>query len=238
MKIVVNKQKFVDSIIAPSSKLAENLLLTGKNGLLKTITSSADNSVILQSSIDYKGEDINNLIIPEVKTFLRLFSNIEDEEITLNVNDNQILYKSENISFKYHLLDETYFTNKKTLNEEKLNKLSYDIEFQFSKQKLSEILKYNSIIPEAQKLYFYANDKNVVAKIGDEQKPNINEITTTLAEQYDGDFSGEMYPLSIENILLLCFSDVNSINISIKKDLKIFKFETPGVRYILSGLVK
>lgn len=238
MKIVVDKKDFVDCIVTPASKLADNLLLTTQDNKIKTLTSSPDNSVILQTSCPLKGDYATKIIIPEVKTFLRLFGNINENELTLQISDNQILYKGKSFSFKYHLLDESYFTNKKTLNEDKLNKLSYNIAFEIEKQKISEILKYNSIIPDAEKLYFYTEDKKVIGKVGDEQKPNINEITTCLSEAYEGDFLSEAFPLSIQNILLLSFPDVDKISVSINTELKVFRFEAGPVRYIISGLVK
>jgi hypothetical protein len=238
MKLTVNKKDFVDCIVAPASKLSDNLLLTVKDGKLKTLTSSSDNSVILQASTPYKGELLTNLIIPEIKTFLRLFSNIEDIDLTLTLNDNQIIYEGKNFSFKYHLLDENYFTNKKSLNEEKLNKLAYDITFKIERHKLSEILKYNSIIPDAEKLYFYFDENKVIGKVGDEQKPNINEITTILSEKYTGETFIESLPINIQNVLLLSFPDTDFVEISINKELKVFKFESSTVRYIVSGLVK
>ena len=56
-----------------------------------------------------------------------------------------------------------------------LNELKFDTSFVMSKQKLSEIIKFNSIVPDAEKLYFVSNGDKILAKLGDEQKSNTNE---------------------------------------------------------------
>ena len=111
MTFTVNREQFINSILSPSSKLTDNLLLftetTNKQEkLLKTLTTSSDNSAILLSDCKFDGDILSKLIIPEIKTFLRLFSNIDEELATLTINDNQIFYEDKKFSFKYFLLDE------------------------------------------------------------------------------------------------------------------------------------
>lgn len=243
MNIQINKEEFVNRIISPASKLADNLLLTCDKKIdkliLKTLTNSSDSSVILLSECSFEGDAFSNIIIPEVKTFLRLFSNIEEDNITLKINDNQIVFEGKQFSFKYHLLDEEYYTNKKSLNEQKLLSLKYDTKFDITKNKFAELLKYNSIVPEAEKIYFYTSkNKNVIAQLGDKEKPNINEITTTLAESYNGSPLTDNLPVSIHSLLLLTFNTNEPITVEINTELKIFRFGFQDTNYILSGLVK
>jgi hypothetical protein len=242
VKIEVNKKQFIDYLVGPASKIADNLLLTTKqdkeNSFLKTLTYSSDSSIILQSSIPYKGDIFDKLFIPEVKTFIRLLGNVEEENLHLSIVDNTILYTSNSFSFKYHLLDETYFNSKKSINEEKINAVKYSLRFVTTKNKFSDILKFNSIIPDAEKLYILQTDNKVVAKLGDKQKPNVNEIQTILSDSFEGEFKTQDIPINIQNVIMLSFSDTYSINVSINQELKILKFESGPLSYILSGLVK
>lgn len=243
MTFTVNREQFINSILSPSSKLTDNLLLFVEvnkkdQKFLKTLTTSSDNSAILLSQCKFNGDISNKLIIPEIKTFLRLFSNIEEELATLTINDNQIFYEDKKFSFKYFLLDEEYYTTKKSLNEEKLNALKYDNSFEITKNKFSEILKYNAIIPEAEKVYFFTKQNEVFAQLGDKQKPNINEITTTISDKYSGPSFVDSIPLNIQTLLLLTFNTNSVINVSVNTELKIVKFSSDNLTYILSGLVK
>lgn len=243
MKLLLNKDIFVNNLLGPVSKLSDNILLTFqpsdcKSGWsAKTVVNSADNSVILLGDIPCTVDDPFKCVIPDCKTFLRLFSGIDQEQITLDIDSNVIKYKDGTFSFKYHLLDESYIVTKKSISEEKLKALSYDTTFILTKEKLSEIIKYNSIVPDAEKLYFITENKVVLAKLGDELKTNTNEIVTQLADTFEGKSLVDKFPVNIQNLLLFSFSE-NKIKVSVNHALKVFKFETTNLSYIVSGLVK
>lgn len=236
MKLVVNKNSFADNLLIPASKLSDNVALKITTESVSTLVTSSDNSTILQAKVPCKGEE-GHCIIPDCKAFLRLFSGIQEEEPSLNIESSLISFKSKNFSFKYHLLDENYFATKKSISEEKLDQLQFDTTFGLTKQKLNEILKFNSIIPDAEKLYFQTSRDTVIAKLGDDQKSNTNEIETEVAVLFAGEEINEKLPINIQNILLLSFSG-DPIAVSINQSLKIFKFETSNTKYIISGLVK
>lgn len=238
MKLTLDKTKFVNYLLNPVSKLADNLLLEFENSTkAKTIVNSSDNSTILLGSIDCQAEDSFKCIIPDCKTFLRLFSAINEEQACLTIDSNFVSYKDRSFSFKYHLLDETYITNKKSISEEKLNQLTFDTNFTASKAKFSELIKFHSIVPDAEKVYFYTNKNKICVKLGDEQKANTNEIIFDVSEKYEGKEISEPLPINIQNILLFAFSE-DEIQISINHSLKVFKFATSNLQYIVSGLVK
>lgn len=242
MKLALNKNDFVSNLLHPVSKLADNLLLDFQQSsdtsyLAKTLVTSLDNSVILLGNAPCNAEEPFRCVIPDCKTFLRLFTGIEQEKITLDIDSNVIKYKDGSFSFKYHLLDESYIVNKKAVNEEKLNALSFDTSFQMPKQKFSEIIKFNSIVPDAEKLYFISEGTKILAKLGDEQKCNTNEIVTEISNNYEGKMLVDKFPINIQNILLFSFS-TEEIKVSINHQLKVFKFEAPNLSYIVSGLVR
>lgn len=238
MIIKLNRQVFVENLLAPASKISDNISLDVlADGTIKTLVTSVDNSTILLASIPSKPEQPFKCIIPDCKTFLRLFAGIDQDEIALSIGTNAIEFISSSISFKYHLLDESYMVAKKSISEEKLDAIEYDTTFEISKSKFSEILKFNSIIPDAEKLYFNTRDGKVLAKIGDEQKANTNEIVCEAALQFQGSPIIDNVPLNIQNILLMSFAH-ETIKVSINHKLKIFKFATPYLRYVASGLVK
>jgi len=239
MKLSLNKNDFVNYLLNPVSKIADNIFLEFEEDTkVKTLVSSSDNSTILLGHVTCKAENSFKCIIPDCKTFLRLFSAIEKQEIQLNIDSNFILYKDKALSFKYHLLDESYIVNKKSISEEKLKQLSFDTTFKINRSKISELIKFHSIVPDAEKVYFYTEDKNVFAKLGDEQKANTNEIVLDLNAAFEGTpMPQSLLPVNIQNVLLFAFCE-DEIQIQINHELKIFKFSTPNLQYIVSGLVK
>jgi len=240
MKLVLNKNEFVNNLLGPVSKISDNLSLTfstDSTQRVKSLISNSDRTVALLGEVNCKVEEPFSCIIPDCKTFLRLFSGVEQEDVVLTIGTNAIEYKQNNFSFKYHLLDELYAGTNKTLSEEKLNAVVYDTTFEITKQKLSEIIKYNSIVPDAEKLYFYTKGQTVLAKLGDDLKSNINEIVTEVSSSWIGQPIDISLPINIQSILLFSFaSDV--ITVGVNHSLKIFKFETPNLKYLVFGLVK
>jgi hypothetical protein len=243
MKLLLNKNTFVNNLLSPVSKLSDNLLLDFQPSdykagwSAKTIVNSSDNSVILIGDIPCTVEEPFKCVIPDCKTFLRLFSGIDQDQINLDIDSNVIKYKEGSFSFKYHLLDESYVVNKKSISEEKLKALSFDTTFVMTKQKLSEIIKFNSIVPDAEKLYFATENGKMLAKLGDELKSNTNEIVTQISETYEGKNLADKFPVNIQSILLFSFNE-DEIKVSINQALKVFKFESTNLTYIVSGLVK
>jgi hypothetical protein len=205
--------------------------------LIKTISHSSDNSVILLAKIPCKAKDPVQTIVPDCKTFLRLISNIDSDHFQLNFDKNYIEYKNSSFDFKYHLLDESYFSTKKSISEEKINNIEFETKFVLSKQKFAELLKFNTIIPDAEKLYFYTKDSKVYAKIGDEQKINTNQISLEISNDFKGEELKETIPLNIQNLILFSFAE-DVMKVSVNRLLKVFKFETSHTTYIVSGLVK
>ena len=242
MNLTVNKKLFLENVLSPSSKLSDNLCLEFTDiesnvSRLKTIVTSTDNTTILLANIPCEVKDSFKCVIPDCKTFLRLFSGIENDLVTLVIEDNTVRYKSSSFSFKYHLLDDLYSSGKKSISEEKINQLQFDTTFELSRSKFAEILKFNSIVPDAEKLYFITEGSKVFNKLGDEQKSNTNEITLEASDNYEGSSLTETLPLNIQSLLLLSFS-TEVIKVHINQKLKIFLFETPNTRYVISGLVK
>jgi hypothetical protein len=242
MILHVDKNIFINDLLGPVSKISDNLLLNfvrkdDGGCCAKTLVTSPDNAVILLANVPCKAVNESSCVIPECKTFLRLFSGTTSDSLQLDIQNNSIVYNQNNFSFKYHLLDESYVSSRKSISEEKLSQITYDTEFNITKQTFSDIIKYNSIIPDAEKLYFFTKDEKVFAKIGDEQKSSTNEIILEASDSFSGDSLRELFPLNILNVLLFSFSS-NVISVSINHSLKLFKFEIPNLKYVVSGLVK
>lgn len=238
MNFKISKTHLLEFLLGPVSKLSDNICLSFEgDNIVKTLVASTDNSLVLLAKLPCATNFINKCVIPDCKTFLRLFSNISDQEITLHIHDNHIKYKSSELTFKYHLLDESYVINKRSLSEDKINNLKFDTNFTINKKFFSEISKFHSILPDSEKLYFYSNNQQVMAKIGDEQKANSNELTLIASNKFDGLPLNSESPINIQNIMLMSFTD-EDISVSLNHELKVYKFSSSLMSYIVFGLVK
>jgi hypothetical protein len=239
MKLIVSRKSFLDNLLIPVSKLADNIAIkTEKNGTLKSLVTTQDGSVVFLAQLSSKTTDSISCIIPECKTFIRLFSGIEQDEVCLNIDTNSISFKTDQLSFKYHLLDESYIVNKKSISEDKIKQLAFDTNFSLTKKTFSEIIKYQSILPDSTKIYFVTNaEGHVLAKIGDDTRDNTNELTIKASDSFQGKSISCSLPFDIQNFLMLSLSE-EVVDVSININYKICKFQTEFTTYILSGLVK
>ena len=238
MNFKISKNYLLEFLLGPVSKLSDNVCLSFEGDqVVKTLVTSADNSLVLLAKIPCSTDVTNKCVIPDCKTFLRLFSNINDQEIALHIHDNYVEYKSSELTFKYYLLDESYVINKRSLSEEKINNLKFDTNFTINKRFFSEVSKFHSILPDSEKLYFYSNKQRVIAKIGDDQKANSNELTLVASNEFSGLPLTLEAPINIQNIMLMSFAD-EDISISLNHELKVYKFSSSLMSYIVFGLVK
>lgn len=239
MKVTLDREAFVDGLLSPASKLSDNIEIKITKDKATALVASADYSVILQAVVPCSSKEERTCIIPDCKAFLRLFTCISDPEIELEIKEATVCKKATKggIAFKYHLLDEAYYSTKKGINAEKLSQIKFDTSFVIAKEKFQELIKFNSIIPDAEKLYFYPFQDEIHAKIGDNQKETSNEISTAVCKEFEGEPLKEELPLNMQSILLMSFRR-NNIQISINQKLKLFQFMTDHGKYIISGLVK
>lgn len=239
MEISLNKREFVDSVLNPASKLAENVCLeiAPSRERIKTLVTTADGSTIMLASAPCEASIVSKWIIPDCKSFLRLIQGIDSDSIVLSIEDNFVRYKSPVFTFKYHLLDESFVSAKKAINEEKINSLEFETGFEMPKAKFAEVLRFNSIIPEAEKLYVFTEGSKVHARIGDDQKHNTNEVTLDIADEYSGEGIKSPIPLNIQSLLLMSFAQ-DFVSVAVNQQLKIFSFESGSTKYVISGLVR
>jgi len=92
-------------------------------------------------------------------------------------------------------------------------------------------------VPDAEKLYFFTEGNKVYAKLGDEQKSNINEITTESSLTFQGVPLMEKFPINIQSILMFAFSD-EEVTVQVNHKLKVFKFSGTLLNYFVMGLIK
>ena len=97
-----------------------------------SLVSSADNTLILYSEYNAVSEIEDTLNIPDVKKLYRVLDTIEGSGIDLQINANNIEYKGSDIKFKYHLFEEG-FLSKPSINLDKINQFTYDLEFNLDK---------------------------------------------------------------------------------------------------------
>ena len=138
--------KFLDC----NSKISDSSILEVTSDKISSLASSPDNTLILHSEYTADTGFNDTLNIPDLKKLYRVIDTIQSEDITLQVNSNNIEYNGSGIKFKYHLFDEG-FLSKPNLNLEKINSFKFDISFNINKDTIQQVFKGSTFASETNK---------------------------------------------------------------------------------------
>jgi hypothetical protein len=243
-KLILNKDIFVSKFLQPISKIADIVSIYPTDTGLYAICSSQDGSSVvlyaeLRLTVPLKG--VVRLNLPDVKKFVRLVECIEDNDLQITVKDNHLAYVGDGIKFNYFLLEDSY-TQRSTLNPDKIKALQYDSTFVISQQKFNEVLKGSSIATDSDKLYIFTKDDIVYAELNDFERQNISNITYKISDSYTGTPIKTAIPFNLESIRLLAGLRAESMTVKINHSLKVSLFEVEDedttIKFIISALVK
>jgi hypothetical protein len=181
-----------------------------------------------------------NLNISDIRKVIKAIECIEKDTFTLDIDRNNIGYSSKEVKFKYHLLEENIISIPK-VNVEKLDDLSFPINFTIQYKALIELLRGSTFTTESNKIYLYSQDGIIYADLTDKSRQNVDSFTIPIYEGYAGDnFSGIC--LTFELVRIISGVRVKQLNCKINPKLGVVLFEIDDgqiiAKYITSSYVK
>lgn len=229
--------KFLESI----SKINESTILNlkeGSTGLVTSLVSSADNTLILYSELSGVSANYNGTLnIPDIKKLIRVIDSIDTPDLFLTTNNNSIEYKGKSLKFKYHLYEDG-FLNKPAINIDKIKSFNYDIRFTLRKELINSIIKGSAFATETNKLYLYTQDGSLKGELTDRARHNTDVFALDLGEV---DFTLSPLPLNLDNIKLLSFIG-EDINFGINTEYGVTMIDISNnnikLNYILTSLTQ
>jgi hypothetical protein len=238
----------LEKILKPINRLTESCVLKVKDDLLFTICTSSDNSLILYASTKIPTEiDPFKLNIINIKKLLTGLDCLGDSgEFSLFVENNCLKCQSidhqthENISFKYHLVDENII-KETAINIQKIAQLNFDTEFEIRPEVVKKIISAYTFASDASKIYFYSKDKKIYGEIDDKSLQNIDNMSLMISNNLIGVDLDKPLPINIEIFKNLCINK-NSLKVKINNEFNVFVFQTQDdenveLKYIVSALV-
>jgi len=233
---IADKSEFLKFLDA-TSKISDSVILEVDKEKITTLVSSIDNTLILYSEYSAVSELEDTLNIPDVKKLYRVLDTIENSDINLQINTNNIEYRGSDIKFKYHLFEEG-FLSKPSINLDKINQFTYDLEFNLDKVILQQIFKGSTFTSETNKIYFYTENGKIMAELTDRSRHNTDNFTLCIG---DAEFSLEPTPVNFDNIRLLSIIN-DSFNVKINTEYGVIVFDiikdNIKLKYIISALTQ
>lgn len=228
--------KYLEAI----SKINESTILNANQdlGLISSLVSSADNTLILYSELSNIDVNYNGSInIPDIKKLTRVVDSIDTKDVSLLINSNNIEYKGKSLKFKYHLYEDGFLT-KPSINIDKIKSFNYNVKFTLKKDTINSIIKGSTFASETNKLYLYTEDGRLKGELTDRARHNTDVFAIDLGEV---DFELSPLPLNFDNIKLLSFIS-DDINFGINTEYGVTVIDilnnTIKLKYIITSLTQ
>jgi hypothetical protein len=240
---IKDKDLFVRYFLQPIGKVSDSCCICVDQNVLSCIVSSPDNSIILNIKYSLNGDPINGsslLNIPDIKKLIRAFDVIEEQSISIKIDKNNLSYKNNNISFKYHLL-ENGVINRPKINIDKINNINFDTTFYLTEKAFNDIIKASTFCVDSNKIYLYVQDGKVFGELTDRSRPNVDSFAIDVSSEYEGKDMNVLC-LNLEIVRILSTNKAKQIKCRVNSELGVVLFEYGNniftTQYIVSSLTK
>jgi len=237
-KLTFNKSNLL-YLLDSLSKINDTCILHIKDDEAYAVSISEDASFILWGSISGEFGIETTLNLPSLKKLINALKVSGDEtDVTLILNKNNLEYRGDKIKFKYHLYDDGILTKPKT-SLEKIQSLSYNIDVDFTKSFLKNLLKTSSMFSDVNKLYI--NTINGIVTWALQDKTLTNSDTYSFSGNAV-DFELDDFILNLDNLRMITLSAEENLQLKINTTYGIGNLSLingdVSLNYILSSLVK
>lgn len=237
-----NKNTLINNFLSPIGKLTENTVIRVRPDQFNAVSSSSDGTLIVNCSMPQKS-DVSETVflnIPDINKLIKVLSCINEDSIELKFNNNNLEYKSPQIGFKYHLLEDGII-DPPTVDINKIKKIDFTFKFDVEFSIINQLIKASTFTTETNKIYFQTQDDGVCVTLTDKQRHNVDSYTQQIANSYTGPTLTKDLALSFETIRVLSTIRFDKLSIHVNPDLNVFlfKIDTQGsdIMIVSSGYV-
>lgn len=221
-----NRPEFINNFLSPISKLTENTVIKVRDNEITSLSSSSDGTLIVNCSFKQSNEvdETVFLNIPDINKFIKVLGCVDDTDIDVEFNNNNIQYKSKQMGFKYHLLDDGII-DPPAVDINKIKKIDFPFRFQTNQNTINQLVKGSTFTTDTDKIYFYTEDDDVMASLTDKQRHNVDSYTQSIASEHKGDLQGKELALSFETIRIISSIRFENLIVNVNPELNVFLFQ-------------
>lgn len=237
---IPDKSTFVNKFLNPLNKINENAVIRVTNNKISSLTSTNDGTLILHTTYECENDIESTILnIPDINKFIKVLSCTTSDILDLDFDKNCLVYKSDDVKFKYHLLEDGILSSP-AINVSRIKELDFDISFRLTAPSVLSLLKGSTFTTDTNKIYFYTENGSVYGQLTDMQKHNVDVYTQKLTNEHKGDLPDGL-PLNFEVIRMISGIRFNSMDVHINKGNNVYIFdisdETYKLNYIASGYI-
>lgn len=231
---IKNRSEFVDKFLSPISRINENAVIRIQESKITSLATTNDETMILY--VVYKEPNSGptfNLNIPDINRLIKVLNCIEIDSMDIEFDRNKLKYKSDNINFKYHLLEDGIISTP-SVNFDKIKKLNFSTSFKISSGDISGLIKASTFTVDTDKLYIYTKQGKVKCELTDKQKHNIDSFSRVFASEFTGDEITDPIPLNFELFRLMSSLRFDDCIVNLDIDKKVLLFTITSGDYTLN----
>lgn len=208
-QITLNREfiAFIKSLL----KINDSAILIAGEDSLSCLIGTPDNVAIAYGVFPCTNTYKGFLNISSIIKLTKALDQIEGDSITLNVNSNNIEYKSPSLRFKYHLLDNGIISQPK-INLKKIAEFEFDVSFNLDTAKLVGLNKFSAFCTDSNKVYLEGKDGKVFAELTDKSKSNIDSLQF---EFTDSESTFAQIPLNLDFFRSLSYNNTSMVTFNI-----------------------
>lgn len=223
---VSSRSTFINNFLSPIGKLTENTVVKVRTNELNAVSSSNDGTLIVSCSLPQQNdvEDTIFLNIPDINKLVKVLGCVDTDDIELKFNNNNLEYKSPNVGFKYHLLEDGII-DLPSVDINKIQNIDFTFKFEIQPNTINQLIKASTFVTDTNKIYFHVNGTAVDATLTDRQRHNVDSYTQQVAEKYVGDALTKELAMNFETIRIISTIRFDSLNIHVNPELNVFLFQ-------------
>lgn len=221
-----NKTSFINNFLSPVSKLTENTVIKVRENEFTALSSSSDGTLIVSCTMPQKNviDETVFLNIPDLNKLIKVLACVDQEDISLGYNNNNIEYKSNNVGFRYHLLEDGII-DPPAVDINRIKQIDFNFKFNVSSNTINQLVKGSTFTTDTNKIYFFTQDDHVMADLTDKQRHNIDSYTQQVADSYSGDSLSKPLALSFETIRIVSSIRFDKLKVNVNPELNVFLFQ-------------
>lgn len=221
-----SRSTFINNFLSPIGKLTENTVVKVRNNELNAVSSSNDGTLIVSCSLPQQNdvEDTLFLNIPDINKLVKVLGCVETDDIELKFNNNNLEYKSPNVGFKYHLLEDGII-DLPSVDINKIKNIDFTFKFEIQPNTINQLIKASTFVTDTNKIYFHVNGEAVDATLTDKQRHNVDSYTQQVADKFTGDALTKDLAMNFETIRIISTIRFDSLNIHVNPELNVFLFQ-------------
>lgn len=216
----------MNNFLSPVSKLTENTVIKVRDKEFSALSSSSDGTLIVSCTMPQNNElqETVFLNIPDLNKLIKVLACVEQDDVSLTYNNNSVEYKSNNVGFRYHLLEDGII-DPPAVDINRIKQIDFNFKFNVSSNTINQLVKGSTFTTDTNKIYFFTKDEAVLADLTDKQRHNIDSYTQQISDGYTGPPLDKPLALSFETIRIISSIRFDKLKVNVNPELNVFLFQ-------------